>query len=225
MGQQARKVVFHHVRHAVLGGLVEEGGLVALPQRLMHMGRRSGAAVVVFRHEGDGPALLERDLLHAVLDDRVVVGRIQRVGILRVNLFLPRLGLAFRAFDRDARAVKAVADGAHHVFFLGGSEHRIVDVVAAPGLGVAVVRVAQLGIGLLEQEELQFRRHHRGEAHRLRPRNLLFQHRARRMGDLVVAVMVQHVGQHQRGALQPRHPVQRRHVRAQRVIAVAARPA
>src|SRR5690606_7715080 len=65
IGQLPGDVVLHQRRHSVRVLLVAEGGLACLPQRLVDMARRAGAAVVVFRHERRGAALGMGNFLHA----------------------------------------------------------------------------------------------------------------------------------------------------------------
>ena len=62
------------------------------------------------------------------------VGHVERVGIADVDLLLARAPLALGVLDRDAGALQAVADGAHHALLLGGLEDVIVLDVGAGGL-------------------------------------------------------------------------------------------
>ena len=54
-------------------------------------------ALVVLGHEGDRHALLGRDLLGAVLEDCVLVGGPQRVGVAEVDLVLAEVALALES--------------------------------------------------------------------------------------------------------------------------------
>ena len=51
-------------------------------------------AVIIFRHEGHRATLGPGNLLDPVLDDRVIVGRIHRIGVAVVHLFLTGIRLA-----------------------------------------------------------------------------------------------------------------------------------
>src|SRR3546814_5258693 len=76
----------------------------------------------------------------------------------------------------------------------------------------------RLLVAVAEQEELQLRGHHRPHPHRLQAGDLLLQDRARGMRHLGMAVVVEHVAQHQRGAVEPRNPPQGGEVRLHRVV-------
>jgi hypothetical protein len=65
----------------------------------------------------------------------VHVGGVERV-VADVDLLLPRIGLALGVLDRDAGAVEAVADRAHHLLLLGRLED-VVVLVVAPETGVS----------------------------------------------------------------------------------------
>jgi hypothetical protein len=166
-----------------------------------------------------------RDLLAGVLDDRMHVGRVERVRIADVDLLLPRVGLALRILDRNAGAVEAVPDRAHHVLLLRGAHDRVVLVPASNRAEVAIVFVPERLEGLLEQVELELGRHHRLEPHGAGAGDLALQHRAGRVGDLLVAMVVEHVAHHHRRAGKPRHTAERREIGLVDVVAVARRPA
>ena len=82
----------------------------------------------------------------------------------------------------------------------------------------------RLGVGLLEQIELELGAEHRREAERLRPLDLRAQHLARR-GRHGRAVVPADVAEDERRRLEPRDPPQRRQVGREREVAVAALPA
>ena len=89
---------------------------------------------------------------------------------------------------------------------------------------VAVVLLVRLGVGLLEQVELELGAEHRLEARRPRPLDLRREHLARR-GDDRRAVLPGDVAEHERRPLEPRDAAQRREVGPQVEVAVAALPA
>jgi hypothetical protein len=66
--------------------------------------------VVGLRHEGDRAAVEMRDLLGAVLVDRMVVRHRERVRVAEVDLLLARPGLALGALHGDPGSVHEVAD-------------------------------------------------------------------------------------------------------------------
>ena len=145
--------------------------------------------------------------------------------IFNVQLFLTAFGLALGAFDRHARRIERVAHRPHRRFGARIAHQRIVDIVARDRGRIGVARVEELRIAFLEQEEFQLGRHHHVKAHVLGALELRFQHLARRMGDRLVAVMIEQIADHQRRARNPRDQPQRLHVGLHHVIAVAALPA
>src|ERR1019366_79367 len=86
-------------------------------------------ALVQLGHEGDRHALLGRDLLGAVLVDRVLVGRAQGVGVAEVDLVRAEVALALGVLDHHPRRGHAVADPADQGLDAGGAEQGVVDVV------------------------------------------------------------------------------------------------
>ncbi len=195
------------------------------PQRLVQVARRSGGALVVLGHEGHRAALRPGDLLDGVLDDDMGVGRGQRPGIADVDLLLAGARLALGTLHRHARAVQPGADRPHHLLLLGGLEDVVVLVVGADRRHAAVAGGMQLGIAVGEEEEFELGGHHRLVAHLAQPGDLPLQHRARRMRHVGMGVMVEHVAEHQRRAVEPRRPPQRREVGLHHVVAVARGPA
>ena len=76
----------------------------------MDVARGAGQARIEFRHEGQRAAFLHRDLLGAVLVDRVLVGHVDGRRVLEIDLVLSRPPLALRALDGDARGFHLIAD-------------------------------------------------------------------------------------------------------------------
>jgi hypothetical protein len=226
VGEQAGEVAAHRARHAVRFAPVEEHRRAArVAQRLVDVAGGAGGGAVVLGHEGDGAALAPGDLLDRVLGDDVGVGGGERAVVADVDLLLAGAGLALGGFHRNAGGVQPGADRPHHVFLLGGLEDVIVLVVGADRREAAVAGGVQRLERLGEQEELELGGHQRLEAHRLQPGELALQDRARRMRHLGVAMVVEHVGEHQRGALEPGRAAQRGEVGFHRVVAVAGGPA
>ena len=230
MGQLPGQEVLHRGRHAMRVCRIAERRGAVRPERLVDMRRRSGAAVVVLCHEGHRAALGPGNFLHRCLGDGVVVGRIHRIGILDVDLFLTSLCLALGTFDRDARAVQTVADGPHHLFLFGGLEQVVILVVIRDRVQIAdssvlLQAVADRLIGILEDVELQFGRHHRLELQGAGAGHLGLQDRAGGMGHGLMGVVIQQVAQHQHGSRQPGQGAQRGKIGLHHIIAIAGGPA
>jgi hypothetical protein len=77
--------------------------LVLAAQRQVDVARVA-LALVELRHERDRVALLGRELLGAVLVDRVRVGGRQRVLVGEVDLVLAEVALALGVLDREPAA-------------------------------------------------------------------------------------------------------------------------
>ena len=214
----------HRVGHAVIGVGVVERGLGPLPQRQVHMRGAAHHPGPPLGQEGRADPLLPGDLLDRLLGDGVVVGAVHRGGIADVQLFLPRLGLALGILDRHARGQQVIADRPHHMLFLHGGQHVVVEVVGRIGLEHLIVLRPQAVVIALEQKELQFGRHHRRQAHPLGPGDLALQDRAGGMFDVGMVVVVADIAEHHRRPLQPRHAAQRRKVGLHHVVAVSRRP-
>ncbi len=84
---------------------------------------------------------------------------------------------------------------------------------------------ARAVIGFAEQVEFQFGSEICEVATLLQPLHLPPQDSTRRMRQIGVVVMVEHVAQNQRRLLQPRHMAQRGKVRLHDEVAIALRPA
>ena len=120
-------------------------------------------------------------------------------------------------------AGQAAANGAHHVLLLGGLEDVVVLDVFAGRLGSVIALGADRFKAFVEQVELELGRAQHAHLAFRDTRELLAQNRARRMRD-VVMMMVEHVAEHERGALDPRNAAQCAHVGLQHEIAVALLP-
>ena len=223
---EARHVVLHQRRHAEAVRSIEEGRLaVQRPQRLVDMSGRASSVLVPLGQERDAVALLPGNFLHRMLGDGVIVGAEHGGRVADVQLLLPGLGLALGVFHRDARVVEMVAHRAHHMLFLGGGEDVVVLVIGGDRLQIAEAGLADLVEALLEQEELQLRRHHRLKAHVLQPGHLPLQQGAGRMRHVGVGVVILHVAQHHHRALQPAEAADGGQIRLHHIVAIAARPA
>ena len=73
---------------------------------------RVALALVELRHEADRHPLLVGDLLGAVLEDAVLVGRAQDVGVAEVDLVLAEVALALGVLHDQAGGAHLVADAA-----------------------------------------------------------------------------------------------------------------
>ena len=118
----------------------------------------------------------------------------------------------------------AVAKLAQERLVIARREDVVVEDVRHRRRQVAVVLRVRLGVGLLEQEELELRADHRRAAERLGPLDLAAQHLARRGRDRR-AVEPVHVAEDECRRLEPRDPPQRREIRGEGEVAVAALPA
>ena len=94
----------------------------------------------------------------------------------------------------------------------------------ARGFRVDVALVVDRLVTFIEKVELKLRGAVGAHLLLLQPRDLSLEHCARRMRHVVLMV-IEHVGQHQRGAVEPRQAAQRRHVGFHDEVAVAFLPA
>ena len=117
-----------------------------------------------------------------------------------------------------------VADRAHHAFFFGGLKNVVVFVIATDRAHFAEATFANVVKALLEQKELQFRRHHSVKAQGLEPCNLLLQNSAWGMGDGLMCVVVQNITENHCRALQPGHQPDRAEIWFHDIIAVSRLP-
>ena len=184
------------------------------------------AADVLLRglgHECRRDAIQERDLLDPVLIDRVPVGGGDGVGVAHVELVLavPRLPLG--ELDRDPGALHPAADRAEDVLVHRRGEDVVVEDVGDRRRQVAVVLLVRLGVALLVEVELELGGEHRDVAELVGALVLRDQHLPRR-GDDRRAVVLDDVAQHQRAAVEPRDPAQRREVGRDPEVAVALLP-
>jgi hypothetical protein len=192
-------------------------------ERAVDMAAAAGEAVVPLRHESHALALQQRDLFDAVLIDDVAIRHLEGVRVAQIELGLARTPFAFGGFDRDAGALHAVADGADQALLLGRLADVIVLDVPAGCLETFVAFLPGALVRLVEHVELELGRHVGAVAEGLCALDLAAQDRARRMGQ-ELAVMIDHVAEHQGGAVQPRDPAQGREVRPDREVAVAELP-
>ena len=168
--------------------------------------------------------MLHGDLLAAVLHDRVAVGHFQRFGIAHVDFLLARPPFAFGVLHRDSRRLHALAHRPHHRLFAGGLQDVVVLDVVAGGFRIAVVAAMDVLVAFVEQVELQLRGEHADVTALGKPGDLFLQHGPRAMRKIAVFV-VQHIAQHQRGAVQPRDAAQGFQVGFEREVAIALVPA
>src|SRR5256714_8504517 len=143
-----------------LGRLARERALAAAPQARVDVARVADPGVVGLGHERDRTAVLGRDLLGAVLVDRVVVRHRDRVGVAEVDLLLPRPCLALRGLHGDAGAVHAVPDRAQQRLVVRRGEDEVVEDVRHGGRQVPVVLAVRLLEAVLEEEELELGAEH-----------------------------------------------------------------
>ena len=137
----------------------------------------------------------------------------------------PRLGLALRELDGDARGVDAAPDRADDVLVACRLEDVVVLDERPVVRQVGVALRLRLLVRVAEQEELQLRAALHRVAERLGTRELVAQDLARRHGDRLAGVLVEQVAHHERGPLEPRHVAQRREVGTADEVAVALVPA
>src|SRR5207248_10611277 len=90
-----------------LGVVVAEQRLLAalVPETHVDVAARAGVALVPLGHERDGMSLLPGDLLRGLLIDRVPIRHLQRLGVSKSDLLLPRPPLPLRRLPRHAAAL------------------------------------------------------------------------------------------------------------------------
>ena len=220
MREKAGQILFHYHRHAKCVGLVEEGGLAVLPQRLVNMRRRPDLVVMPFWQERHRIALLPADLLGGMFGNAVMVGGQHRLGIFDVELFLSRLGLALGILDRDTGSPQMIAKRAHQMLFLGCLQDIVILVITTNRLQIAEAGFADVVVALFENKKFQLGGHHRLEAKRPGAGHLTLQHGARRMGHLFMRVVVENVAKHKHRALEPGQPPDCREVGLHDVVAI-----
>ena len=110
----------------------------------------------------------------------MAVGHLERVGIADVDLLLARPPFALGVLDRDAGALQALADGAHHALLLGGLQDVVVLDVAAGGLEAVDSASAPRSRSSRRTDRTRARRRSSARHAALgEPRDLLLQDRAR----------------------------------------------
>src|SRR3984893_5558832 len=127
----------------------------AVPDAGVEMERRARRAHLVFRHEGDGRALLPGDLLHAMLVEDVAVRHLEGGPVAEVDLLLPLAPLALGKLHGHAAALHVIADRTDERLFLGGLEDVVVLEVVRNGRELLIPLRARLVEGLAEEVELE----------------------------------------------------------------------
>ena len=87
----------------------EHRGAVAVAQREVDVARVA-LSLVELRHEGEAAALLGGDLLRAELEQAVLVGLVDELGVAEGDLVLAGVALALRGLDLHARAAHLASD-------------------------------------------------------------------------------------------------------------------
>ena len=213
-----------HERVLLLAVVVDEDTLaVVVHQALVDVAGAPDVILGRLRHEARRDAIQEGDLLDAVLVDRVAVRGGDGVRVAGVDLVLPVPGLALGELDRDACAVHATADRPEVALVHRGGEDVVVEDVGDRRGEVLEVLLPGLRVALLVEVELELGGGVGREAHL--PRTLVHgdQDLAGR-GDHRGAVVIDDVGENQRGAVEPRDPPQSRHVRGDPEVPVAVLP-
>lgn len=180
-------------------------------------------ALVVLRHEGERDALLGGDLLGAGLVDGVLVAGDEGLVVLEGDLVLAGVALALGGLDDEARGLHVVADAAQERLDPSRPQYRVVDVVLVRRREVPVVGVPGLLVGVLEDDELEFRADLCGEAELAEAVELAAQDLAGR-GHHRGAVVPGEVGDEQGRTLVPGHPAQRAQVGVHGEVAVSPLP-
>ena len=168
--------------------------------------------------------MLVRNLLGGELVEDVIVGHPQRVLVAEVDLVLAQVALALGILDLKARLLHRQADRANHVLDHRRAEDRVVHVVRVGGLHVPVALLARRVVRLTEQHELKLGANFGVPAACGEPVKLCAQDLPRRF-DHRRAVVVLHIGEAQRRALEPRHRAERGQVGLEHEVAVARLPA
>ena len=165
-------------------------------------------ALIVFRHERQGFAVLVGDLLGAVLVDGVVVAGHQRVVVAEPDLLLAQVAFALDALAVHAGALHAQPDVAQQRFHPGGRQHRVVDVVVAGRGQPAVTGPPGVPVGVVEDHELEFGCDESPPAPCSASRSSCARRMPRGAGYHGSPAVPGQVGHHQRGARQPRQQPQ-----------------
>ncbi len=203
-------VAAEHVLAAIVGDRAVDVARVALE-------------LVELRHVGDRHPLLGGDLLGAVLVDHVIVGGLQRLVVVEVDLVLAEVALALRVLDLQSRSHHLVADPPDQRLDPGRAEHRVVDVVEVRRLEVSIALLPGLLVGVAKDDELELGAGGGRPAALGEPGELAAEDLARR-GDDVGAVLPGEVGHQHRRALVPGDRAQGVEVGLHHEVAVAALP-
>ena len=179
--------------------------------------------LVELGHEGDAVRLLRGDLLGPRLEEDVLVGLGQGLGVAEGDLVLAVIALPLGRLDEHPRARHPESDPAQQRLDPASAEERVVDVVQV-GRGEAPVgAVPRLLVGLLEDDELELGGGVGPEAPLRETVELAPQHLAGGGGDLH-ALRRDHVRQAQRRVLVPGDPTQGGEIRPEYEVAVAEVP-
>ncbi len=165
-----------------------------------------------------------RDLLRAVLVDRVVVAGVQRRGVAESDLLLAQVAFTLDALAVHAGAVHAEADVPQERLHPGPGQQCVVDVVVARRGQPAVALLPGFPVAVVEDDELQLGGDVGLEAVVGQASELGLEDLPGRGDDRGLVEPVQ-VGRDQGGSRQPGGAAQRGQVGDHGHVAVAARPA
>ena len=204
--QLAGQVLSHRRRHAVVGGLIEEEGRLPVPgpQRLVNMAGAPGQIVVPLGHE---VIALPRPWAISLAPFLMMACRsaISSASAYRTLISSWPGPHSPLEFSTRSRPLQAVAEGPHDDPPLGRLQDVVVlDVVPVCPPEVAVAFAVRALVAVVEEEELELGRHIGLEVHGLEAPKLLPEDRSRGVGHVLMAVVIHHVADHQRGAGEPR---------------------
>jgi hypothetical protein len=102
-----------------------------LPEAEVEVTTRARPAGHELGHEGDAEAEPVGDLFEALLEDRVPVGHLERLGVPDVELVLAKPPLPFGVLHRDARVAQVTPDPSGEGLLPGALEDVVVLQVPA----------------------------------------------------------------------------------------------
>ena len=151
------------LREFALAVGIKEDVLAVLEERHIDVHAGTGRAIDGLGHKGSMQAVGVGDLLDRLLEGDDVVGGVECIGILKVDLMLTGGALVVRGFDLKAQGFQSQADlPAGVVTVVDGAQVEVAGLIAGLGGGLAVLVD-------LEQEELALRANVEGVAHVSRP--------------------------------------------------------
>src|SRR5205085_12425096 len=155
IGVDGRRIERHQLRHVLHPAAEEPAEMVTVPledvlavapQAEVDVAARARLRRIRLRHEGDAHAGELGDFLHALLEDDMAIGHVERFGVAHVELVLAVAPFAFRSLDGDAGPLQVPAHRAMEALGARALEDVIVLEVPAGGFEVAVTLLRRVAI-------------------------------------------------------------------------------